>query len=534
MTQGRSQYIGFSDFTNQSSISYVDYLQAKQFEESIHFGIRQQTKELIASNSQLASANIEVIEGIKDSIDQGFVLLSKNIDSLRDSIDDGFQQLNATFEWGFSEILLSLGRLNDTLQELVRVAKTPAQTWAFEQYDISRDEFRRRLFSEALESVHRAISGYGNNPGYKTEYRFHFLLGTIRLGSFSNCSLEIVDLNQAEAAFLNAARYAQHDYPEDASLAFLGAGRAAYANKKLAEARSHLEAGYKLYDSGEICYQLAKVCAAQDAIEDALLHLEEAVRDDGLYAIKAAGDADFRAFGTQLDQLIRRMRDEAKKLFETGMKRFASLRNDLIAYKYSGPESFQPRLDEFVDLASLDEFTKDVTNSVKENALLDYLSALRTIESGVPRIGSEIFEQFKGHLHASVQTDLNAAMTHRASLVWSDREGIIVRNSLLTGLVTLILGFSRCDFQKSGLTDHNLTAFFTTPVLAVIFGFIAYGIFSSIDSANKRNFDSKAEAAREQVSQLQRRVHLCNSMVCPEGLLAPPELMSRWRGRGCK
>ena len=80
---------------------------------------------------------------------------------------------------------------------------------------------------EAIEQLDRASGCHGSNAGYKLEYRSHYLLGTIQLASFRNNSPEIVNLAQAESAFLNAARYARMDEPMEAGRAFLAAGWAA-------------------------------------------------------------------------------------------------------------------------------------------------------------------------------------------------------------------------------------------------------------------------------------------------------------------
>ena len=111
MLDRRSTFIGFSDFTNQLSMSYVDYLQAKQFEDSIRFGMRQQTKELIATNTELARSKINVLEQTKDAMRDGFVTLSRELKAVRDAIEDGLTEINATFEWGFSEVLISIGSM---------------------------------------------------------------------------------------------------------------------------------------------------------------------------------------------------------------------------------------------------------------------------------------------------------------------------------------------------------------------------------------------------------------------------------------
>jgi len=218
---GTSQFI-HADWFTESKITYPDYLQLRSFENSIHFGIEKQTKQLIATNEQISRKHLQVLEESRD----GIVTLSANMASVKDSIDRGLAELNATFQWGFSEMLVALGRMSDQLDELVKLAQTPSQTWAYEQFDISRDEFRRGLYEEALESIQRAVNGYESHIGHKTEFRFQFLLGTIRLGSHKNASLGIVSPGEAEAAFLKAARYIQSDSPTEAARAYLCAGRA--------------------------------------------------------------------------------------------------------------------------------------------------------------------------------------------------------------------------------------------------------------------------------------------------------------------
>ena len=57
-------------------------------------------------------------------------------------------RLNAKFDWGFSQLIAGIGRTNDSLEELIATAKTPAETWAYEQHEIARDAIRRELYPE--------------------------------------------------------------------------------------------------------------------------------------------------------------------------------------------------------------------------------------------------------------------------------------------------------------------------------------------------------------------------------------------------
>ena len=228
-----------------SSLSYFDYLQAKSFESSFKSEISKHTRSIIASNEELRQQHIAAMESVSSGIEQ----LSFDV-----------QELTATFQWGFSELLTAVGRVNDALTELVKIAKTPAQAWAYEQFEIARDAFRQGLYQEALEYLDRAINGYSGNTGHKLEYRFHYLLGTIRLGSFQNTSKDIVSLTEAENAFLSAARYARHDHPKEAGRALLAAGWAAYCQGKMPEATQHSEQAVLLIpDLAEGHFQLAKI-----------------------------------------------------------------------------------------------------------------------------------------------------------------------------------------------------------------------------------------------------------------------------------
>lgn len=111
-----------------SGISYLQYLQVRSFVDDVstasHDAGRQvslelskQTRELIASNELLARQNIQ----IADATTEGFERLSYYLEE----ISEGIAELNATFHWGFSQVISQLGHMNDTLRELLETSKTP-------------------------------------------------------------------------------------------------------------------------------------------------------------------------------------------------------------------------------------------------------------------------------------------------------------------------------------------------------------------------------------------------------------------------
>lgn len=349
MGNGKSSYLGYGDFSNSLHVSYLDYLQTREFEDSIRFGMSEQTQMLIANQKELAAEGFSLaVEHSKD-ISDGLAVISKGIE---ETLSNAISDIDSTFNWFFPKLLLALEGLNDSLSELLRYAKTPAQTWAFEQYDIARDEIRRDLYPEALESINRAINGFGANPGFRSEFRFHFLLGMIRLGSNSNRSPDIVRLDEAEDSFRNAARYARFDHKMDAARALLGAARAAYVQGNLTNARQYLEEGVALHDFGEIRYMLAKVSGAMDDWDSLELNLWEAVFWDRGYIIKAPDDMDFRHFGIKFDDFLLKLVDHVKSYYDEAASEFEGV---LLDVKKSALDGF-----------SMDDYAKPGIGEIEE------------------------------------------------------------------------------------------------------------------------------------------------------------------------
>lgn len=353
-----------SNYVFGTSLSYIDYLQARSFETSFKSELSRQTRSIIASNAELRKHHIEIIEKVSSGVEQ----LSFDVQALSGEVSE----LNATFQWGFSELLTSLGRVNDSLAELVKISKTPAQTWAYEQFEIARDAFRQGLFDEALEYLDRAINGYSGNTGYKLEYRFHYLLGTIRMGSFQNTSSDVVNLAESELAFLSAAKYARRDHPEEAGRALLGAGWAAYCQGKMADATRYTDQTLVLIpDLAEGHFQRAKIQMHIDHCDSSLSSLKRAIEIDRGYSIRAAGDDDFKRYDAKVYTLLDAFRQDAKAKAEAL----------LVATQHQAADAEGLHVQEFllqqhVDLSSAKHALAEASRTACIGTYFGYLDAL--------------------------------------------------------------------------------------------------------------------------------------------------------------
>ena len=313
--------------SKQEKLSYRDYLQAQNFVKEItdstakvQYGVSKSSREIIATLDQLKDSQFEIVGAVQEIahsvqaaseiMTQGFNVIAYQLEG----ISEGIVDLNATCHWGFTQMIADIGQVNNSLKELISINKNPVQTRAYNQFEIARDALRRGHYADAVEALGHAINGYGGEPGYKLEYRFHYTLGLLYLGDAKNTDPGVLDLAKAENAFLAAARYARTDFPREASVAFTAASWAAFCQGRLQEAESHAELAIRIYpELSETKFQLAKVLMCRDEPEKALAYLKRAIEMDRNYMLKAAADLDFLKYEPRIQSLFDECRIEARE-----------------------------------------------------------------------------------------------------------------------------------------------------------------------------------------------------------------------------
>jgi tetratricopeptide (TPR) repeat protein len=453
-------------------LTYSDYLQSQ---DSIRGEIRTSTRELIATREQLAHEQIKVIDRVSSEISEGFEEVSLGLAQVR----EGLSVLNATFEWGFSEMLTVMGRVADSLEELIRIAKNPSKTWAYEQFDDARDAYRKNLYAEAIEYLNRAIHGYGGQPGYELEYRFYYWLGTIRIGSFRNNSSEIVDLAEAKTAYLKAARYSEHDYPGEAAKAFLGAGQAAYAQGEVQDALTFSQRAVSLDPAlAEGHFQLAKVLMHRNEAQAALKPLKQAIRFDWRYTLKSSTDRDFTPHQDKVGTLIESLRTEAKELFD---QKFAEFDANIRSLE-------QLRVQKFVladgsGIERLRKLAKDIESAATAKTYCSYLQAIKRLgsaEAAISQANDTLahMHQQREHERAERETAQKLSGVEKASKMAKIAMWLSIAGLLCCGLpsaVGLILGIvalkdlTTCDSPEIR-TRTNFGGAQTKAIVAVVVG----------------------------------------------------------------
>ena len=291
--------------------SWNDYLRNRDILRAMNGG----TAMAAVGMANCMTANTREVLGSVRSLERS---LESGLDGVQSSIDRMGEQISTNFIWGFSKMLNSMGGMQTTLDDLLKVAKTPAQTAAFEQFEIGRDAFRKGLYRDCLESLDQAVNGVeGGAAGFKQEWRFYYLRGLVLLGSHENSGPDLINPVEAEKDFLKAAGYAKFDFPKDAAKAYLSAGWAAYVqvdradSLKLGDALKHTENALDLdSELGEGLFQLAKFQMALGKPEEALVSLRKAAEHGSAYLAKAASDGDFGRNAEALGSFFKALRQE--------------------------------------------------------------------------------------------------------------------------------------------------------------------------------------------------------------------------------
>jgi len=245
-------------------------------------------------------------------------------------VEGNLREIGALLDWGFSDIIAENRQMNQTLEDLLKTAKSPSQTWAFEQFDMAREAYSRGLAKEALEYVNNAINGFQGQTGNRLDPRFHFLKGTILLGNKKHHEPDVVNVQAAKQCFEDAARYAVGSNDEETRLfaaeAYCHAAFVAYClddmDSVVALCKQAVTIDPQLAES---YYLVAKVSSRQGKESATFRSVRKALEIDADYIVKFSTDKDF-SNSDVIDQAEEDYIAEQKKRVKTAIDLYRQLK----------------------------------------------------------------------------------------------------------------------------------------------------------------------------------------------------------------
>lgn len=297
--------------------------------------VRNQLSRLQNSNVMLRNSIRDMEYGIRSDIRQSTYAIVASQQMLAQTFQHGFSSVNNTLEIGFDRMSARMADIADSidsmsdkicskLDEIHDIVNNPLLTQSRELYRRALVNFEKGYYEEALEDIKAAVEKN------KTDFISWNLLGQIYLfgaGKFSN----VINLDEAENAFFNAAKYIDADIgrsKEANKLAseiyyYLGYTRLVKSNdmlveskvdesnKKLIEAESASGRAYQISKENILAgYEQAKELHFLGKDDEALKIIKAIITAEPTLALKASNDKNFESMWNKIDALIEQLRDE--------------------------------------------------------------------------------------------------------------------------------------------------------------------------------------------------------------------------------
>lgn len=309
---------------------------------------------------------------------------------LAEIYQQGFDSLNNTLNYGFyymseglSDINKSILAMNEAicnkLDEIHDIVNNPRLTAARELYRRASTNFEKGYYEEALEDCLQAVDKE------KTDYISWYLLGNIYLygaGKFSN----VINLDKAEEAFINASKYIDADLKVNSEANELGSqiyfclaqtryflsndffveGNEDSADKKLEQAEQSNRTAVRLGPSNnEIQYAQAKYLHLLNKDDEALKILDKIIDNDKTIAVKAVNDECFKTIWPKIEDLIEIKRKNLIEKFKTKVAELV----DKIKNKIDSLEKNQGEYDYLISKCDAVYGNDEVSTFYKEYAI---------------------------------------------------------------------------------------------------------------------------------------------------------------------
>ncbi len=280
------------------------------FEERINNWQTIHPRQWIATTNRNDVANFlstqteKIIESQVEAVDSIIVSqarLADKIDIETREITEGFQELQATFDWGFTELIWQIEQEREVLKDILKVLQAPLDTQAKELKKRAEYAYRNGWIDDALKDF---LESEKKN---RYDFTIYQNLGNIYL-------FEKKDPDIALEYYEKAVKYATPKSSYYTSISLLHKGLVNYLQKDFKEAyKATLKAIELSPDFYEAHYQHAQYCANLGKYDEAIKHLKKAiVEGDKYYCMKADSEKDFDVMKKQLKSLFKELQVNAQ------------------------------------------------------------------------------------------------------------------------------------------------------------------------------------------------------------------------------
>ena len=262
----------------------------------------------------LSAQTRKITEGQLKAADRVIVSQGRIADKIDDAIlatrdiAEGLEELQATFEWGITELIWQIEQEREVLKNILKVLQAPLDTQAKELKKRAEYAYRNRWIDDAFQDF---LESEKKN---RYDFTIHQNLGNIYFFEKKNPEKALEYYNKA-------VKYATPKSSYYTSISLLHVGLVKYLQEDFQgayEATSKaIELSPNLYEAH---YQHAQYCVKLGKYDEAIKHLKKAiVEGDKYYWVKADSEKDFNVIKKQLHSLFKELHNNAESQVFFGM-----------------------------------------------------------------------------------------------------------------------------------------------------------------------------------------------------------------------
>lgn len=409
----------------------------KDLKEMLESSTKKQIQAQLASASAIVASQERTIEGISNLsnvTEEGFERMANGLDSLQ-----------ASFEWGISEVVWQLEQNRDILENILEVLMAPLDTKAQERRKRAEKAYSNGLIEDAEEEF------LESEKLNKFDFSIHISLGMIYL-------FHKIDKEKALEYFEKAIKYARPESKYYTSFSLLYKALIKRDMGLIDEAEKCTYEAIELSpDLTEAYYQNAQYNALIGNSTKSVKMLKKAIEKDPLYSLKADNDEAFKKIENAKKNLFVELCEE---IMEVGNAMYEKNKSVVENINNALPENYKNIDNTFEKSTFKNQFLK-IKNTLQRNSFLDAMEAIKLNKELQTKVENYRKRTLKLILDLidDKKKKIDDAKTHAQNNIERNNKISVGATGIIGGALLILPGFKGCmavlDYGATSPSTEN-------------------------------------------------------------------------------
>ena len=421
--------------------------------------------------------------------------ISERVDNLSygiEKVEQGIYGLQASFEWGISEVVWQIEQNREVLRDILQVLSAPLDTQAKELRKRAEEAYTNGWIDDALKDF---LESEEKN---RYDFSIHISLGMIYL-------FHKIDKEKALKYFDQAIKYAKPKSPYHTSYALLHKALIMRDIGQMEEAEKCTNEAIEISKNfSEAFYQNAQYNALLNRPQKAIPMLEKAIEYDINYCEKCHNEKDFDnirdSIATLFEKLRKRKEDNVKVRFPKITERY----NKISSVVDLAKKEFDLKINDHGIHTNFNRIEK----LIKRHSFRDYLEASRVIDEVTAKI-NKLYKETQNEIDkkiSSLRSKIrNIESSHESNYI-KDVDNL--NKIWLVGIpVSIIIGIGGCFVTVQNIHSslgNVLYSLFVIPFIILLLLGLGHICIYSFLKSNKNYRPLGVDSIEGQINRVQK------------------------------